>query len=116
MANLVWSIKNGELDRVQEDIELKQIDVNSEINGRYPLHYAADFGQVEVLSYLIKKGAKVDVEDKHGITPLLAAIWEGHTKCVQMLLEKGASKSGTTPDGIPYIEAAEKEDIKILLK
>ena len=26
--------------------------------------------------------------DKHGITPLLAAIYEGHTECVKILLEK----------------------------
>ena len=33
------------------------------------------------------QGAKVDATDKHGITPVLAAIWEGHTACVQYLLE-----------------------------
>ena len=68
--------------------------------------------------------------DKHGISPLLAAIWEGHTSCVQFLLEKvrknteikmltclqGASKCGTAPDGSSYIEAAEKEEIKALLR
>lgn len=26
--------------------------------------------------------------DKHGITPLLAAIYEGHSECVKLLLEK----------------------------
>lgn len=27
-------------------------------------------------------------KDKHGITAILAAIWEGHTDCVKLLLEK----------------------------
>lgn len=27
-------------------------------------------------------------KDKHGITAILAAIWEGHTSCVKLLLEK----------------------------
>ncbi|CAG2058322.1 unnamed protein product, partial [Timema podura] len=27
------------------------------------------------------------VKDKHGISALLAAIWEGHTSCVKLLLE-----------------------------
>ncbi|XP_055911166.1 myotrophin-like [Eupeodes corollae] len=116
MTNLVWNIKNGELEQVMEVIKIKQIDVNSQIDGRYPLHFAADFGQNDVLSFLIEKGAKVDVVDKHSITPLLAAIWEGHTKCVETLIKKGASTKGTTPDGVPYIEATEKEDIKELLK
>lgn len=69
------------------------------------LHYAADYGQSEVVSYLISRGANVNVSyhwtlnniflnkisvqqavDKHGISPLLAAIWEGHTNCVKILL------------------------------
>lgn len=54
--------------------------------------------------------------DKHGITPLLAAIWEGHTSCVRVLLEHGANKSGTTPDGQTYEAAAEKPEIKSLLR
>lgn len=29
-------------------------------------------------------------KDKHGITPILAAIWEGHTSCVEYLLKKVA--------------------------
>ena len=33
------------------------------------------------------QGAKVDATDKHGITPILAAIWEGHTTCVKYLLD-----------------------------
>jgi ankyrin repeat protein len=31
--------------------------------GRTALHYAADYGQVEMISLLISKGAKVDAED-----------------------------------------------------
>ncbi|CAG0900308.1 unnamed protein product [Darwinula stevensoni] len=54
-------------------------------------------------------------KDKHGISALLAAIWEGHTDCVKLLLQHGANKSGSTPDGISYLEAAEKEDIRALL-
>jgi len=40
----------------------KGIDVNAELlNGRNSLHYAADYGHVDVLNYLISKGGKVDV-------------------------------------------------------
>jgi ankyrin repeat protein len=88
----------------------------------------------------------LQAKDKHGITALLAAIWEGHTDCVKLLLEKvnlvnvnsilfklqaqnsqrkifsicvcsqGASRDGKTPDGSSYLEAAEKDEIKALLK
>lgn len=58
---------------------------------------------------------QTQVKDKHGITPLLAAIWEGHTNCVAILLKGGADKTGTTPDGTSYVNAAEKDDIKALI-
>ena len=62
--------------------------VNTTIDGRTPMHLAADYGQLEVLEYLSSKGADINAKDKHGISVILAAIWEGHTKCVKFLLEK----------------------------
>merc|ERR1712198_59463 len=116
MSDLTWAVKNGDLDQVKDIVDKKGVDVNSEIDGRLPLHYASDYGHLEVIKYLCSKGSKVDGKDKHGITPVLAAIWEGHTSCVKYLLESGASKAGTAPDGSSYLEAAEKEEIKSLLK
>ncbi|KOB73400.1 Tankyrase [Operophtera brumata] len=84
---LVWGIKNGDIDQVKDIIETQKIDLNVPIDGRVLLHYAADYGQTAVLNYLLDKGADPN----------------------------GASKSGKTPDGTPYIEAAEKEEIKDLL-
>ena len=52
------------------------------------MHLAADYGQLEVLEYLATKGADINAKDKHGISVILAAIWEGHTKCVKFLLAK----------------------------
>ena len=57
----------------------------------------------------------IQAVDKHGISALLAAIWEGHKDCVELLLQSGASKEGKTPDGKPYREAAEKPEIIAML-
>ncbi|XP_068158269.1 myotrophin isoform X1 [Drosophila tropicalis] len=113
--SVIWTIKNGEFDAVQTTFFNNLHKVNDEIEGRCPIHYAADFGQLKVLQYLINIGADVNKRDKHGITPLLAAVWEGHTSCVKLLLEKGANKHGCTPDGQSYISAADKDEIKTLL-
>jgi len=113
---LVWAIKNGEIEQVKELVEKKAFDVNAQIDGRLPLHYASDYGQLGVLQYLVSKGSTVDCADKHGISPVLAAIWEGHTECVKFLLQNGASKKGSCPDGSTYEEAAEKSEIKALLQ
>lgn len=140
MDKIVWAIKNGDLDQVKQIVDAEPFDVNAEMSQRYPVHIAADYGQADVLTYLLERGAQVDVSvlrarysrlhlighftffyvpqqlDKHGISPLLAAIWEGHTGCVRVLLEHGANKSGTTPDGQSYEAAAEKAEIKVLLR
>ncbi|GLH12376.1 hypothetical protein R5R35_011698 [Gryllus longicercus] len=116
MSEFVWGIKNGDLEQVRDIVERKEIDVNKEIDGRPPIHYAADYGQGDVIKYLVSKGADVNAKDKHGISALLAAVWEGHTDCVKLLLEQGASKDGSAPDGTSYVDAAEKEEIKQLLR
>ncbi|CAH1259192.1 myotrophin-like [Branchiostoma lanceolatum] len=116
MGDLLWSVKNGDIDLVKAAIEQPGFDVNSEIGGRPPIHYAADYGQLEVIQVLLAKGADVNKVDKHGISAVLAAIWEGHTACVKYLLEKGARKDGKAPDGTTYLDCAESEDIKNMLR
>ncbi|CAB4069493.1 unnamed protein product [Lepeophtheirus salmonis] len=88
--DLVWAIKNGDLDKVKEIIEGKGSDVNATIDEEGILK-----GRTNT-EYLF----------------LLAAIWEGHTSCVKFLIEKGSSKSGCAPDGTSYLNAAEKDEIK----
>ncbi|KAB0344192.1 hypothetical protein FD755_012772 [Muntiacus reevesi] len=64
-------------------------DVNRTLEGgRKPLHYAADCGQLEILEFLLLKGADINAPDKHHITPLLSAVYEGHVSCVKLLLSK----------------------------
>ncbi|KAL3271006.1 hypothetical protein HHI36_021507 [Cryptolaemus montrouzieri] len=115
MSELVWGIKNGELDQVKDIVEKKAINLNEQIDGRPPILYAADYGQKDVIEFLISAGANVNSTDKHGITPILAAIWEGHLDCVKLLLDKGAKKDGVAPDGKTYLESAETNEIRALL-
>ncbi|MBN3320476.1 MTPN protein, partial [Atractosteus spatula] len=113
---LMWALKNGDLD-VVKDFLAKGDDVNRTLEGgRKPLHYAADCGQSEMLEFLLSQGADVNAPDKHNITPLLSATYEGHVACVKILLSKGADKEMKGPDGMNAFEAAESADIKALLK
>lgn len=59
--SIIWAIKNGDLEQVKELIEQNGFNVNQEITTRSPIHYAADYGQSDVLKYLITKGADVNV-------------------------------------------------------
>lgn len=77
---------------------------------------AADFNQLEVLQFLTDNGADVNVVDNLGMTPLLCAIYEDHIKCIKYLLSKGAKKTLKSPDGKTYVECANTNEIKELLK
>jgi len=100
------------LDKLIADGE----DVNQVLSqGRRPLHIAADYGQADVIKKLTENGADVNAVDEHNISVLLAAIFEGHTSCVEILLQKGAKKDGKF-DGKTYIELAEESKIKELLQ
>ena len=58
MENIIWIIKNGQLD------ELEKLNFNCNVvldtKGQCPLHIAADFKQIDVIKYLINKGADVN--------------------------------------------------------
>lgn len=114
---LLWSVKNGDIEAVKQQIREEKPNINAEINsGRNALHFAADYGQTDVIQCLVEAGADVNQADKHGITPLLAAIWENHIEAVKLLLNKGANKNGTSPDGSSYKDCAETDDMKMLLQ
>ncbi|KAK4471982.1 hypothetical protein MN116_005360 [Schistosoma mekongi] len=112
---LLWAVKNGDLQSIKEGFT-NMFGVNSTFkNGRTLMHYAADFGQKEICDYLIRKGADINVNDNFGVTPLLAAIYEGHVDCVSLLLNNGA-KLGLAPDGSTYTECATSEDVRSILR
>ena len=61
------------------------------------LHYACEKGYLEIVQYLIEKGASIEAKDEDQKTPLhIASIW-GQTDVVKYLVSKGANKNGEVP-------------------
>ncbi|MGM9478314.1 ankyrin repeat domain-containing protein [Pedobacter sp. GSP4] len=62
-------------------------------DGRTYLHWAANKGNDEVLSYLLSKGINVGLKDSHGVTALTFAAGSGqqNTKIYDLLLAKGVN-------------------------
>ncbi|CAM9903168.1 unnamed protein product, partial [Choristocarpus tenellus] len=54
--------------------------------GRTPLHFAADRGQLGVLSKLLELDAVVDSRDADGMTPLAYAVACDHKEVVALLV------------------------------
>uniref|UniRef100_A0A3B3R6L5 Myotrophin n=1 Tax=Paramormyrops kingsleyae TaxID=1676925 RepID=A0A3B3R6L5_9TELE len=79
-------------------------------------HSTVGMMTVECPVHVLTGNSAFFAPDKHGITPLLSATYEGHVSCVKILLEKGADKEQKGPDGLSAFEAAESDAIKALLK
>uniref|UniRef100_A0A915I1Z9 Myotrophin n=1 Tax=Romanomermis culicivorax TaxID=13658 RepID=A0A915I1Z9_ROMCU len=128
LSAAIWSIKNGDLDEVKKFIVRAHFgaysnallfqtgeNANCDLDGRKPIHIAADFGHNAIIEYLLSVGADINALDNHGLTALLTAVYEGHTETVKLLLNKGAKKDVVSPDGRSCAECAEKPDIRALL-
>ncbi len=81
----------GDLAAVKAAVE-KGADVNTRTEyGATALSYACDRGHVEVVRFLIERGANVNRADTfYQSTPLTWAAFNGHSEVVKLLLEHGA--------------------------
>ncbi len=99
---LVVSIREGDMEAVQQALS-DGADVNSkDMMGDNPLHAAAMNGQKEIAELLIAEGAEVNAKGKPGRTPLHWAAYDNHKETVVLLIGKGADvnareKNGETP-------------------
>ena len=77
-------------DLVKKFVE-RADDLNARPGNRGTfLQLACQYGQVEIVNYLLDKGAKVDVIDQNGVSPLMMSMQSGRTQIAERLIEKGA--------------------------
>ena len=81
------------------------------------LSWAAAEGSEESIELLLKQPEiQLDVPDKSSQTPLLLAADAGHTKCVRLLLDKGANVKHTDNEGRTALSLAAKKGHKVVAK
>lgn len=68
-APLSVAISKGEIETVKKFIEYGT-NVNEKLNGMTPLMYAARYNKVEIIKYLLLKGADRNIKDSQGFTAL----------------------------------------------
>ena len=82
----VWTGDVATLRGMNIDVSLK------DVVGRTPLRIAAEKGDLDVATFLIEKGADVNITDANGNTPLIFIINKtGNLEITERLLEKGAA-------------------------
>ena len=83
---------NGMIEMLDLLEDIPGIDYNIPDNeGNSPLHFAAQAGHVEVVSFLLNKVRTIQVDpiNQQGFTPLMKAALQGRIKCSKLLLFSG---------------------------
>uniref|UniRef100_A0AAY5KMU6 Ankyrin 2a, neuronal n=1 Tax=Esox lucius TaxID=8010 RepID=A0AAY5KMU6_ESOLU len=88
------------------DIQSKMMVNRTTESGFTPLHIAAHYGNVNVSTLLLNRGAAVDFTARNGITPLHVASKRGNTNMVALLLDRGAQIDAKTRDGLTPLHCA----------
>uniref|UniRef100_A0A3Q1JAP1 Ankyrin 2a, neuronal n=1 Tax=Anabas testudineus TaxID=64144 RepID=A0A3Q1JAP1_ANATE len=78
------------------DVQSKMMVNRTTESGFTPLHIAAHYGNVNVSTLLLNRGAAVDFTARNGITPLHVASKRGNTNMVALLLDRGAQIDAKT--------------------
>uniref|UniRef100_A0AAR2L9P4 Ankyrin 3 n=1 Tax=Pygocentrus nattereri TaxID=42514 RepID=A0AAR2L9P4_PYGNA len=82
------------------DVESKMMVNRTTESGFTPLHIAAHYGNINVATLLLNRGAAVDFKARNDITPLHVASKRGNSNMVKLLLERGARIDAKTKDGL----------------
>ncbi len=95
---------NDDLERAKVCHQERPEDLNVPDNaGNSPLQIAALEGFVDVVRFLLEKGAEVDTRNIDKETPLIDAVENGHWEVVKLLLEFGANpRLGNAKGDEPY--------------
>jgi glutaminase len=108
---------DGNLEKLKELLENTSVDVNAaDYDGRTAMHLASEEGHLEVVKYLIEKGASVNCVDRWGSTPLRGAISHLHQEVAAFLRQHKAmikdanAGPGRDRDGVDAIRREEERD------
>jgi ankyrin repeat protein len=92
--NIFKAVKRNDLTTVKQLLQINPYLVHDKNKyGKTPLHYAARYNSnVDVLKYLIEKGADINAKDYNGKTPLDVA----NTKEKKQILRHAGAETGIT--------------------
>ena len=99
---LMTAARDGLLGVVEVLVE-RADDINAtDDDGKTALYCACVSrrdGRAKVAQVLIDHGANVDIPNRHGITPLMAAVYQLDADLLDVLIRSGANVDATNNDG-----------------
>ena len=108
------AVKNKDIKKAKELIEIDASLVNSKDEAENtPLHHAAMIGAVEMIEYLLSRGADINAQNTQLNTPLNEALQNRNENSSILLIKKGADHSKTNIfQQTPLHKAASLNQIK----
>lgn len=108
-SRLVIAARQGSLVQVKALIA-EGVDVNGREmvigQGRSALFHASAEGHVDVVRYLLERGAEVDEAPAGRSTALIVASWEGHREIVRLLISSRADVNRKNENGWTALSSA----------
>jgi uncharacterized protein len=88
------------------------IDTPDGNTGERGIHIAVKDRDLSWVGFLMQKGARIDLKDRDGNTPLMVAARIGNLDAARLLIAKGAQVNAANSLGeTPLIMAAQKRDL-----
>ena len=88
---LCAAISKGDFSTVKKFVEYGA-DVNETSNDMTPLMIAARYNNVEIIDFLLSKGAELNFKNDSGMTALKCAVSSNAKEAEALLRQKGAKK------------------------
>lgn len=105
---------------VAEGADINKKKTTLDLEGTAPLHLAVEYERIEAVKALIRLGAKVNLKDHHGTSPLMqAATLKSSHEMIMVLLNAGADINDQDKVGMSALDWAASygrvDAIKLLL-
>ncbi len=107
LADLSLAIRQGELAAVRRLVEADpSLARTPDEAGFTPLHIAATAGRVEIIDYLLQRGAPIEARTRGGQTPLFQTVPLAQARAFEFLLGKGANFAARDDAGRSILQFA----------
>ena len=89
MDEFLQAVNDRDLEEIKELID--KVDINGiDDEGRTALHNAAESGNLDIMNYLLTEGAKINIKNQDGMTPLMLVVQDKtRQKAVELLISNG---------------------------